>query len=412
VTTVARWATPWIAAALWLGCGGGTFHPAGMEETSDGPPPADTAVKPPPADAAKQSPADAAPPAPDSPAADRAPLAADGATEGPGPTPVAGWWDPRWRGRRPVTVVHPGKEDLVDFVVPVTLPPETGDDLRFVDGDGAVLAHEREGALAWVRAPRLAAGASGVAFWMYGRNPTPPPAAPAEVWTAPHAAVWHFGGDAKDATRNHADGAETQVRFVAGTLGMAAAFDSTRREHISLVTNSKLVSGAAAATVSAWVQHAGEVHDGQDIILGIGTADTGGHLSRVSVALSPSFGLIGEANPDEGAWDVIDSPANTVPNAQWHHLAVVIDVRAKTIQLYKNGTPLRAPFRGRWTAAAYAATPANRVTIGCEEDESKSFFTGLIDELRVDTTARSAEWLAAESRAPKMATAGAEERLP
>jgi hypothetical protein len=231
------------------------------------------------------------------------------------------------------------------------------------------------------------------------------------VWPAPYAGVWHFGGDAKDATAAHQDGAKTQVRFQSGMFGSAASLDYARQEHISLVTNTKLVSGASAVTVSAWVQHGGVVHDGQDIILGIGTASTSGHLSRVSVAISPDLGLIGEANPDEGAWDVISSGANTVPNAQMQHLAVVIDVPAKTISLFKNGVALRAPFKGNWKAAAYLATPANRVTIGSEEDESKSFFTGLIDELRVDTVARSPEWLAAQARAASMAKVGAEEPL-
>ena len=36
----------------------------------------------------------------------------------------------------------------------------------------------------------------------------------------------------------------------------------------------------------------------------------------------------------------------------------------------------------------------------------------MLDELRVQNVARSAEWLAAEARAPKMATVGEEERLP
>jgi hypothetical protein len=261
--------------------------------------------------------------------------------------------------------------------------------------------------------PRIAAGADGVAFTAYYGNPAATAAAGA-VWAAPHAGVWHFAGDAHDATANHYDGAKTQVRFVPGMLGSAAALDYAKQEHVSLVTNTKLVSAASAVTVSAWIQHTGTVHDGQDIILGIGTASTTGHLSRVSVAISPDLGLIGEANPDEGAWDVFSSPAGSVPNGQWHHLAVVIDVPAKTILLYKDGVVLRPPGKGTWSAGAYAASPANRVTVGCEEDESKSFFTGLIDELRVDATARSAEWLAAEARAGagKMATVGAEELAP
>jgi hypothetical protein len=53
------------------------------------------------------------------------------------------------------------------------------------------------------------------------------------------------------------------------------------------------------------------------------------------------------------------------------------------------------------------------VTIGCEEDESKSFFGGLMDELRVEATARSQEWIAAQARAVsgKMAAVGDEQAL-
>jgi hypothetical protein len=277
-----------------------------------------------------------------------------------------------------------------------------------------LLGHELERStpvtVAWVRVPRIAAGAAGAAFTAYYGNPAAP-ARPGEVWAAPHAGVWHFAGDAKDATAHHYDGARAQVRYQPGTFGTAAALDHARQECISLVTDTRLVSGAGAVTVSAWVNHTGIVHDGQDIILGIGTADTTGHLSRVSVAVSPDLGLIGEANPDEGAWDVTSSPADSVPNGQFHHLAVVIDAPARTILLYKDGVALAPPFKGTWNARAYASTPSNRVTIGCEEDQSKSFFSGLVDELRVDAIARSAEWLAAEARGTKMAAVGAEEQL-
>jgi hypothetical protein len=248
---------------------------------------------------------------------------------------------------------------------------------------------------------------------MYYGNSTPPAVAPASPWASPYAAVWHFAGGARDATANHHDGSKVQVRFVAGPLGQAAALERAQREHIGLASNSRLVSGAAGVTVSFWAQHTGAVQDGQDIVIGIGTASTTGHLSRVSIAISPELGLIGEANPDEGAWDVTSSRANTAPNGEWHYLTVVIDVAARTILLYRDGVALGAPFRGRWKASRYAETPANRVTIGCEEDESKSFFSGLIDELRVETTARSAEWIAAQARAAsgKMAVVGEEQRL-
>jgi hypothetical protein len=138
---------------------------------------------------------------------------------------------------------------------------------------------------------------------------------------------------------------------VPGALGQAAAFDYARKEHVSIGLDSRMVSGATGVTVSLWVQHMGVVHDGQDIIIGIGTASTSGHLSRVSVAISPDLGLIGEANPAEGAWDVTSSAAGSVPNGQWHYLTVVIDVPGKTIQLYKNGVALARPSAERGTSA-------------------------------------------------------------
>jgi len=52
-----------------------------------------------------------------------------------------------------------------------------------------------------------------------------------------------------------------------------------------------------------------------------------------------------------------------------------------------------------WSAQAFPESPSNRVTIGCEEDKTKSYFNGVIDELRVETVTRSAAWIAAQSRA-------------
>ena len=231
----------WVLILLLAGC-----------QSSPSAAPAD--ARPEPEPEPEPVPADAARPAtlPDA-AGKEAPGAAtpDAATpdvttsspDGP-PTAVPGWWNPQWTRRRPVTVTHPGKEALVDFVVPVLMPAGTaGDDLRFVAGD-ALLEHEveRSGpiAVAWVRVPRIAAGADGVAFTAYYRNPAAM-ARVGTVWPAPYAGVWHFGGDAKDATAAHQDGAKTQVRFQSGMFGSAASLDYARQEHISLVTNTKLV---------------------------------------------------------------------------------------------------------------------------------------------------------------------------
>src|SRR5438045_1078581 len=60
---------------------------------------------------------------------DAAAVAVDGPAVIPDrPGPPAGWWDPKWTLRRPVTVTNPGQEALADFVVPVVMA-EAGADL-------------------------------------------------------------------------------------------------------------------------------------------------------------------------------------------------------------------------------------------------------------------------------------------
>jgi hypothetical protein len=227
----------------------------------------------------------------------------------------------------------------------------------------------------------------------------PPPERATEVWPAPYRAVWHFAGNAKDATARHHDGTDVHAHFLPGRLGTAAAFDSSAKEYVKLAEDTSIVSGARGVTVSAWVEHAGQVRDNQDIIIGIGTANRDGHLSRVSVAVSPELGFVGEANPDEARWQVTTSADGTCANGDWHFMTVVIDVPGKSITLYRDGDRLGAPLVGTWNASAFADTPSNRVTIGCEEDKSKSFFSGMVDELRVETTARNPAWILAQARA-------------
>jgi hypothetical protein len=378
---------------------------------------------------------DAAPPVDTAPAVDTAapPAQREAGVEAPGVVPDArgeardaipeaaagpAWWDAAWARRRWIAVENAaGTEDLENFPVPVSLDASrvvssNGKDLRFVDAAGALLSHEIDEwsaggtSIAWVRVPKLVAGRQG--FWMYSGNPAAEALPATATWAAAYAGVWHFAGAAGDATAAHRDG-EPHVRFVPGRLGRAAAFDSGAKEYVKLPDDSSLVSGARAVTVSMWLQHAGAVRDNQDIILGVGTASTTGHLSRVSIAVSPQLGFVSEANPDEGPYEVLTSAGNAAANGQWHHFAAVIDVAAKTMTVYKDGAQLGAAYKGKWTAAAFPTTASNRTTIGCEEDRSKSYFNGMIDELRVQTTARSPAWIAAEARAMELASFAAPE---
>jgi Concanavalin A-like lectin/glucanases superfamily len=137
--------------------------------------------------------------------------------------------------------------------------------------------------------------------------------------------------------------------------------------------------------------------------------------------------LYGEINPGEvpGGWAFAASPVETISPGEWHYIAVVFDAKGKAVNLYSDGIQVGgplvmpgmgggAPAAGRWTQATFPTTPTDRVEIGAIEDLSHAFYDGLIDELRVETAARSPEWLKAQAIAVtgEAITLGPEETSP
>lgn len=316
-------------------------------------------------------------------------------------------------------------DGLTDFPVLVSLPAGTisaeegganGEVVRFADAQGLPLQHEIEvwdpagRSTIWVRLSDLkAATANG--FYVYYGNPNVA-ALPANhgenVWSDTFAAVWHFSDRARDSTSHHFNGADVQAAFATGHTGQAILLDNADPNHgdlpptpqyVMLAKQTSLVDSAAGATVSAWVRHKGPVDSNQAIVLGVGTHDTDGHLSRISMALSTDLGVIGEFNADESNYEQNQTDGGVAPNDAWHYITVVGDIAGKKISVYVDGARLGNPLTTQWAPAMFPSTPSDRIVIGGEEDLSHGFFDGSIDELRVERTARSADWIAAQAKA-------------
>jgi hypothetical protein len=360
-----------------------------------------------------------------------------------GSSPAAGWWNPAFSRRRRLNVdarLTSSGSTLTDFpgalmIAPGTLDPTAvsadGSDVRFVDAAGNVLARDIEawdphgGSIVWLKLPSLPLADQTAIYMYYGASGALPPAGDREaVWPAPYAAVWHFAGKADDATPNHFDGAVTKATFDVGRLGQAAKFNAADKNHIGLARQVRLISGAEAVTESAWIKTLAIAATGWGVILGIGSADKTGDLGRTqlyvwgSAAAYPFGGqplhnaLYGEINPGEapGGWEFAASPVETISPAEWHYISVVFDAKGKSVSAYSDGNmvggPLVIPGQGggaaavgRWTQSTFPTTPTDRVEIGAIEDLSHGFYDGLIDELRIETVARSPEWLKAQALA-------------
>jgi hypothetical protein len=336
--------------------------------------------------------------------------------------PPQGWWDAKWTKRSKVTVADPElTETLTDFQALVQLGPgaidygaakSNGDDLRFV-ADGQVVPHQIDAwtaggtSIVWLRLPKLGPGAT--MLWLYYGNKDA--AAPADadvkaVWPAPYTGVWHLSGDAKDSTAEGNDGAQmVGGTFVDGKLGKGLQLDGGKREHITLKGDIKLVAGAPGCTFSAWINPT-KIEDSVNgmIIMTVGKWFNNNHNSYTDFNINASGQMISHVDPGPNqaasGYARILSDAGFVKTNEWAWVTYVIDLPAKEERFFKNGklVSTKPPPAGKAWAASFIDMVSSRVVIGAEEDIVSHFYTGAMDELRIEKGMRTAAWIAAQYR--------------
>jgi hypothetical protein len=78
----------------------------------------------------------------------------------------------------------------------------------------------------------------------------------------------------------------------------------------------------------------------------------------------------------------------------------VIDLAAKEERFFKNGMLVSTkppPAGGQW-ASTFIDMVSTRVVIGSEEDNISHWYTGTMDELRIEKGMRTPAWIAAQYR--------------
>jgi hypothetical protein len=332
------------------------------------------------------------------------------ATTGGGP------WLDDWPNRLPIVV--DGSQvagSLADFDVLVQWASNEAlasaglelEALRFAAFDQP-LAYEIEafdaasGALvAWVQLPELEAGVDTEFHLYYGG--VGGGALEGDPW-AEYGAVWHLSldevGDVPDATVNANDGASIGAALVseAGKIADAVRFDGVD-DGITIDHDPSLRFGPAL-TVSAWVLADAFEEDASTIF---GKATTYGSTTQNAFYLRAYDAwlefVVKVPDLQSAAWNGYGQDQL----GAWHHVVGVHD--GETIRLYFDGVevdsspaasefsntvhPLRIGSWGEGTAAGLATRT----------------WDGLIDEVRLTTNARGADWVATEyanQHAPEM----------
>lgn len=316
-------------------------------------------------------------------------------------------------------------EDLTDFPLYVALVNDTdlrdhaspdGSDLVFLGSNGTTqLDYEIESydsatgtLLAWVKVPTITAAADTRIYLRYGA-PAAQPADPTAVWQNGFLVVFHLdespSGTIKDSTGNHdasSSGGMNVSDQVPAKLGGGLAFDGNN----DVVNFTNPYQGGGEHTISAWVSQQTTSDNDALIVLGSGGTTDGSRF--LHTAFSSGAIAVGLYSDDYLTDRDIQNDGFVL--VHWTYNS------SNESRVYVNGAlvPPVHPHNGS------ADTSGTEGRIGNAPGGNGGFgvnmgFNGIVDEVHLCSTVRSAAWIAAEfanqSSPSTFYTVGAEEPL-
>ncbi|MEM7322366.1 MAG: DUF2341 domain-containing protein [Actinomycetota bacterium] len=310
-----------------------------------------------------------------------------------------------WSARIPLVVQSSLVDaDLLDFRVYVEFTSAAlgagaaadGADIRFTTDDGVTgIPHELESwdagtgtVKAWVRVPRVSSSADTTLYLFYGAADSPDRQDPGQVWRH-SAGVWHLSRDPgghgphlEDSSVAGRDGLSVGSMgagdLVAGRTGLGLDLDGIDD---GLVAQPFEVVGKTL-TASGWVRL--DSVTGDQVIVAKANSATDRILALGTTGTQAVF----EVRAGSSTTTVT---GGTIGTGTWHHVAGTW-----------NGVALDLYVDGVWVATTGATGDPGRdaampVTLGVLDDGTRPL-DGVLDEVRLETTTRTDDWLLATYR--------------
>jgi len=342
-------------------------------------------------------------------------------------------WYAGWSYRKKITIDHTKVEDVADpsttyanfpvlvYATGLSNIKADGADIRFTSSDGITeLPREIEdysgGTLyAWVKVTltKDSSDADDDVIYMYYGNAAATEPAPnsaygsQNVWDDNYNGVWHLSEDPsgtapqmKDSTSNNNDGSSqgsmTAGDQVTGQIDGSLDFDGSN--HYIQTTSSELKT-ADAITISVWFKAdvtTGAHHivwEGRGTENGWGAGATGHHEMHINVGAYNQDNILGcfyGTNEDALPPNVIRIDTAFSDTANFHHAVFVVTNPGSSPagELFLDGVS-KGTDTGDQTGRADWDTNLRIGRPGADQ----RYFDGMVDEVRISNTARSAEWI-------------------
>jgi len=335
------------------------------------------------------------------------------------------WWDVDWSARRKLIFDNSGQgEDLTGFPVLVKVDStriaygdtqDGGEDLRFVDGDGSVLSHEVEEwnesgeSVVWVKVPLIDGGSDTDHVWMYWGNGTAGDGQDsAGVWSD-YEAVWHLDeetGTIEDSTGNGNEGERSgDTNRALAKTGYGMSFDGDQ-DYIGLNMNYATLGVISALTLTAWfntTDNSSASYNDNWAIIDFDRSDYYDFYVCPNGGAGTNGNLGFSTTNSSGTTDDFYGNTGGLYDGTWHLGHAVFN--GSTKYLYLDGEPdgTQSPAgatigRGttRWGIIG-DGSEADSYTIPYKLSlHNNLWYTGMLDEIRISYSARSADWIKAQ----------------
>lgn len=348
-------------------------------------------------------------------------------TSGPWTNVGGAWWNSSWTRREKITFDNrASNSNLTNFPVRVALSSANityaqtkanGADIRFVDPDGTSLAYEIENwdtsgtSNVWVKVPQVDGGSNTDFIYVYYGNPAATDAqTPSSVWDASTGMVQHFEETAAcsvtftDSTSNANNGAcnGTSLVTTPGKIGSARSYTAADADFVS-VADSASTSPTAQATFSGWFNQVGLIPN-RSLMAKWNYSGDGGWALQTDNAVGDRLRFFVANSATDPGNNYFDTPSGSWTTG-WHFVTVTFD---GGYAIYIDG--VQQPLTTVGTIAGSLRDAGASIRIGDFQNLTR-YWNGAIDEVRVESTARSMDWTLARylSESNSFNTFGSEE---
>lgn len=327
-------------------------------------------------------------------------------------------------------ITFPGygsQETLTDFPVLVKLSGANqfdyskcasgGSDIRFALADGTLLSHEIDTwddngtSLVWVKVPELAVGT--VIYAYYGSRGMLPTVDPADVWSNGFVGVWHLGSTGNqtqaDSSRNGLDmlchnyDLKNVNLSASGMIGGSVGFNTADGYYVNGARHggglycqdpNSVLSDFSDSTFEAWLCPTNAPGGNVAILAARSNNTTGAYYVYMTPALKPAMNLY----PEDGTTKYISSFSKAMTNDDWTYMALSRSGVTGNICGYLDGssalnvTSATGPYNKHAGAVVIGNNSAKLEGWGNYYVNSNVQFPGYIDEVRISSVVRSANW--------------------